>query len=163
MKGVFKEIVQKKQRPFWQILLVILVTVIIVNSLITACNFFGEYAGIASIIILITSAVVIWQIITKLLGIYSYRWIEGKIVFERIIGKKTKVLLSVDIEEIDFIKQYSEVEPSDSVELTYKFVYDKNYDCFYVGQFQREQKKYRFIFKPSNRLIDIITNSLYES
>ena len=163
MKGVFKEIVQKKQRPFWQILLVILFVVILVNRLITACNSFGKYAGVASIIVLITSAIVIWFIITKFLGVFSYRWVEGKLVFERIFGKKSKIILTVDIEEIEFIKPYNDVEDSESVEVTYKFVYDKNYDSFYVGQFQREQKKYRFIFKPSNRLVDIITKSLYEN
>lgn len=164
MQNSFKEVVQKKQRPFWQILFSILFGVVAINSLITACNLLGEkYAGIASVVVLLASFVVCWQIITKYLSSYSYKLAEGYLVFERIIGKKVLTILQITLEEIDSIKPYSEVEKAENITRTYKFICDKDYSNFYVGEFTKEEKKYRFIFKPSQRFLNVITNKKLQS
>ncbi len=164
MQNAFKEIVQKKQRPFWQILIFILLAVVAINSLITACNLLGEkYAGIASLAILIASAFVCSHLITRYLSSYSYRLVEGYLVFERIVGKKATRVLQITMEEIDNIKPYNEVEKAENIAHTYKFICDKDYSNFYVGEFTKSDKKYRFIFKPSERFLNVITNKKLQS
>lgn len=164
MQSAFKEVVEKKQKPFWQILFFILAGVVLVNILITACNLLGEkYAGIASVVILITSIIICSRIIIKYLSSYRYRYVDDVLVFERIIGKKTKIVLQISIDEIDSIKPYEEVEKAEDVRYTYKFICDKQYNNFYVGEFTKNYKKYRFIFKPSQRFINLIISKKTQS
>lgn len=164
MENSFKEIVQKKQRPFWQILFFILVGVVAINLLITASNFLGEkYAGIASVVILISSAFVCSQIIIRYLASYSYRFVQGTLIFERIIGKKSKMILEIAMEEIESIKSYNEIEKAEKIIYTYNFTCDKEYESFYVGEFTKNGKKYRFIFKPSERFINLIISKKQKS
>lgn len=163
MKGSFKEVVKRKQMPFWQMIFVILSTVIVVNLLITSCNYLGEeYAGVASIIVLLLTAIACGFLITKLIAYYSYRVVEDKLIFEQNIGTRSKIILTLDLEEIHSIKPYREVVVDKTIKSTYKFVCDRDYDNFYIGEFSKEEKKYRFIFKPSSRLLRIITKEKYD-
>ncbi|MTI48806.1 hypothetical protein [Sporosalibacterium faouarense] len=157
MNGLFKEVVRRQQRPFWQIVFIVLGAVILLNLLITSCNLLGEkYAGIASIIVLASTISVCGFLIIKIVAYYSYRIADNRLIFERIIGNKSKVILDLGIEEIESIKPYREMEEDKSVAVTYKFICDKDYDNFYVGAFLKDDKKYRFIFKPSSRLLNLL-------
>lgn len=161
MKGTFKETVKRKQRPFWQILVMILAAVIVVNMLITSSNLLGpKYAGVASVFILLAATILCGLIVLKFLAYYSYRIIEDKLVFEEIVGKRSKIILAVDINQIESIKPYRDSKEDKSVINVYKFVCDREYDDFYVGEFNKEGKKYRFVFKPSSRFLNILNRDL---
>lgn len=155
-------VVEKKERPFWQIVLSILLGIIFINYLITLCNYLGEkYAGIASVVVLIASIGICTLIIMKLMSHFVYSIEEDTLVFERIIGKKRNIALTLKLDEITSLKPYKEVKKKDKeIALTYKFVCSREYDEYYAGEFERESKKYRFIFKPTEKMIEVINKSL---
>lgn len=155
-------VVEKKERPFWQIVLSILLGIIFINYLITLCNYLGEkYAGIASVVVLIASIGICTLIIMKLMSHFVYSIEEDTLVFERIIGKKRNIALTLKLDEITSLKPYKEVKKKDKeIALTYKFVCSREHDEYYAGEFERESKKYRFIFKPTEKMIEVINKSL---
>jgi len=123
MPNVIKEVVEREQKPFWQVLLMILSGVVFINMLITLSNKLGvKYAGIASVVILTASAVVCGLIIVKVLAVYTYKFIDDKLIFEKSVGSRSHVMLAIDLDEIKSVKQYDEVEQNRNVQYTYKFI-----------------------------------------
>ncbi|MGF7058445.1 hypothetical protein [Brassicibacter mesophilus] len=161
MKNALRVVVQRKERPFWQIIVMILASVVLINYLITLCNLLGErYAGIASLGILLISLTLCTLIIIRLLSSFAYILDGDKIVFERLLGNRSNIILSVNLAEITKVSTYSEINNNDNIAYTYKFVCDREYDKMYICDFERDSKKYRFIFKPSDRLLELIEKSI---
>jgi hypothetical protein len=162
MDNGIKEVIKRKRRPLWQIVSITVGIVVLINMLITLSNYFGtKYAGIVSIIILISSIFICTQIVMRALAVYYYKLIDGTLVFERKVGNKEKVILSVDIDRIQLLEPYNKPELNrHRVKRTYRLVLDNEYDKFYVGEFIENDERYRFIFKPSERLLRIIDRSL---
>lgn len=157
MKPILKESVARKQRPFWQVIVLVIIAVFIINYLISLTNFLGEkYAGIVSIAILLISVAACSFIVTKFIEYYTYKIADDTLIFEKSIGKKSKVSLMIDIEDIEKLIPYGEMKEDSNIDYTYKFVCDKDYNNFYVGEFNREGKQIRFIFKPSDKFIDML-------
>ena len=161
MKNALRVVVQRKERPFWQIIVMILASVVLINYLITLCNLLGErYAGIASLGILLMSLTLCTLIIIRLLSSFAYILDGDKLVFERLIGNRSNVILSVNLNEITHISTYYEAENNEDIAYTHKFVCDREYEKMYACDFERDNKKYRFIFKPSDRLLEFIEKSI---
>lgn len=157
------ERVVKRQRPFWQVILVIIGLVISINSLITLCNMLGEkYAGVASIIVLLSSMAACSLLIMKFISNYVYKLSHDRLIIERAVGKRNNVLLELDICEIKSIKPIDELVKDKDIERIYKFVYDKKEENVVCGEFTRDEKKYRFVFKPSQRMLKILNNKIKE-
>lgn len=157
MKSVLREVVARRQRPFWQIMIIIIASVIFVNSVITLCNMLGEkYAGIASVIVLLIAIAVCSVIIFRLLSSYTYTLDDDELIFNKVVGRRETFILKLKLHDIIYIKPYKEVEKNKEIAYTYKFVCEKDYDNFYIGEFERENKLYRFIIKPSDRLLRIV-------
>lgn len=164
MQGMIKQTVSKKARPFWQVIIVVLLYVIGVNYLITLCNTLGgKYINIASLLILFFSLVVVALIIYRFLSKYMYLLIDDKIVFQKHIGNQNKKVLEIKLEEIQYLKPYKEIQSQKDIAHTYKFVCDREYDKFYVGEFMRDCKRYRFVFKPSERMINVLCRKIKET
>lgn len=164
IKGI-REVKTKKQKPFWMNTLFVIATVVLVNYLITLCNRLGEkYAGIASIGVLILSIIMFILVIMKLLNSYIYTLKDDNLIFEKSVGKRIDIILELNLDEIILIKPYAELKDkyTENVAHTYKLVCDNEYDKFFFGEFERNDMRYRFIFKPSERLLRIINNKVNE-
>ncbi|KGG80893.1 hypothetical protein Y919_03885 [Caloranaerobacter azorensis H53214] len=161
MRNVIKEVITKKPKPFWEVILMVLTFVVGVNFLITLCNKLGEkYAGLASIAILILSIIICMFIIKRLLECYTYILVDDELLFEKNVGKKNNLILKVPIDDIKIIRPYRELENDENIAYTYKFICDREYDKFYFAEFEKEGKRYRFIFKPSDRLLKALGNKV---
>ncbi len=161
MRNVIRETKARKERPFWLIVVIVFAAVLAVNFLITLCNMLGEkYAGIASIFILIVSLVLCCMIVMKLFSSYIYTLDGDRFVVEKKIGSRSNIILNVDLNEVESIKPYKDIKSDIKVDYTYKLVCSKEYNKFYYGEFTRNDKRYRFVFKPSDRLINIIKSTV---
>lgn len=161
--SLIREVKHKKQRPFWQVVLIIFIAIIIINSLITLTNKLEDYTGIdaniSSLIILFLSILVCAFIILKLLSYYAYSFVDESIIFERIIGKRVDYLLRVNLKELLFIKPYNKKELK-KVYHTYKYYYYNDKEGLYYGEFDRNGKRYRIVFKPSERMLRILSSKI---
>jgi len=161
MKSVLKEVVSRKERPFWETLIIIIASVISINYLITLSNLLGrKLATIVSLGILLLSVLLCALVVIRLSTYYTYTLVDDDLVFQKTSGKKTIIIFRIKLGEIDFIKPYSEVEVDKNVDFTYRLICNRERSKLYIGEFQREEKRYRFIFKPSDRLITIINSRM---
>ncbi|MTI72013.1 MAG: hypothetical protein FH751_17340 [Firmicutes bacterium] len=156
MRKVIREVETKNIRPLWQVSLMFLLSVVFINFLITLSNKLGKYNDFASFIILTLSLIALIILIKKVLCNYVYTLDDEQLVFKKGIGKKSKLILDLNLNEIDFIRPIKEVKKDKGVSHTYKLMCNKNNKKLYVGQFIRDGKKYRFVFKPSENLIKSI-------
>lgn len=161
-----REIKEKRQTPFWQIILMIFLSVLIINNLITLTNKIEEYTGldanISSILVLFLSLALCAFVILKILSNYAYSLSDDSLIFERIIGKKVDLLLKLNISEILFVMPYTKMKKDAGIAHVYKFVYKNDQNHVYYGEFYRNEKKYRFIFHPSERMIRILQSKVNE-
>ncbi len=161
MNNVVREEKKRRERPLWQIVSVVLVAVIFINFLITLTNTISKgYRGWVSILILVVSISTFVIIGLKMSSNYIYILKDDRLIFKRAIGNKDTTVLQVELQEIEYLKLFRNDKDNKKVDLTYKFVCDRDCDKFYVGKFERNGRKYKFIFKPSDRLLKNISRDI---
>lgn len=152
-RHVIKEVKSREHLPLGISSAILMASIILINILITQCNRLGpSKANIASIIILLSSLVFFAFIGYRYLSSFTYILDEDELIFKRGVteGKITKLI--VTSEELQWIKPYEEVTKSKEVKRTYKFVFKKDKAKIYVGEFIRDDVKYRFIFEPGPKI-----------
>ncbi|WP_066503953.1 hypothetical protein [Abyssisolibacter fermentans] len=161
MIDFMREELEKEHKPLWKIILIIIFSIIALNYLITLCNKLGDkYAGIASIIVLISSIIICGLLITKLLASHVYVLLQSSLIFEKKIGKKSNTILKIKLKDIEFIKPYKEVEETKNVVSTYKFTCRRNSNKIHYGQFNVDDKKYGLVFQPSDNFLKAIEKKM---
>lgn len=152
-RHVVKEVKSREELPLWRSSAIVMISIIFINMLITQCNRLSpSRANIASIFILLSSLVLFACIGYRYLSSFTYILDEDELLFKRGIteGKITKLI--VTSEELQWIKPFKEVTKSKEVKRTYKFIFKKDKEKMYVGQFTRNGVKYRFIFEPGPKI-----------
>lgn len=154
----------KKTKPLWFVILWTFIYVIIMNILITETNVIIEGAR-QVIAIGILGIFGILYVILMLSGMshYVYSLVEDEFLIEKKIGKKSKAMLKIDIGEIIDIQSYQEAKEAGSTLYTYKFMSDREYSKAYLCTYDTEDKELTFIFKPSERLKEILKNKVYSN
>ncbi|NBI06301.1 hypothetical protein [Senegalia massiliensis] len=153
IRHVVKEVKHRDYRPVWQTSIIVMIGIIFINFLITQSNKLQRiYAYIVSISILIVSLVVFVYFSYRHLINYIYILDENVLIFKKGIREEEKAKLIVKQDEIQWIKPFCEAERCIRVKQTYKFIFKKDKSKMYVGQFIRNNKKYRFLFEPGTKM-----------
>jgi len=153
IRHVVKEVKHRDYRPVWQTSIIVMIGIIFINFLITQSNKLQRiYAYIVSISILIASLVVFAYFSYRHLINYIYILDENVLIFKKGIREEEKAELIVKQDEIQWIKPFYEAEKCKGVKQTYKFIFKKDKSKMYVGQFIRNNKKYRFLFEPGTKM-----------
>lgn len=154
----------KKTKPLWFIILCTFIYVIAMNILITETNvLIEELRHIVAIAILAIFAILYTIIMLSGFSHYVYNLIEDEFIIEKKIGKKSKKMLKINIEDIVEIKSLNEAKAEGEAIYTYKFMSDREYNKAYVCSFEKEDKVLSFIFKPSDRLRKILVEKRYSN
>lgn len=135
-------------------------TVIVLNILITMTNKLGSMQNIACIILLVIFGIIIFFITERIFSCYVYLLGDGNIGFAKSYGKKETLIIKVDFEEIKIFNKIEELQTNPNIVNTYYFIYRNTYDNCYFCEYERNKKLYRFIFKPSERLIRILDRKI---
>lgn len=155
-----REEITRKNKPLWEVVLIVLAGIVAINYLITLCNRLGEkYAGIASIAVLVSSVVICGILITKLVSSYVYALIQSSLVFERKIGNKSDILLKIKFSKIDFVKPYEQVKDKKG-KVEYNFTCRGNTNKIYYGEFENDGRMSGFIFQPSNAFLEAVIKKM---
>lgn len=154
----------KKSTPLWFLISWTFAYVIILNILITECNNLPEEVRPHTTLILL-GIFTAFYILIMMSGMtaYVYKLIEDEFIVEKQIGRKAKILLKIDLDDIIEMKSYEEAKAEGSVLYTYKFVSDREYKKAYLCTYKQDNKNFTFLFKPSDRLRDILTNKVYSN
>lgn len=156
----YVEIVERKNKPYLQVFLSVIGSVLLIDFTIFIANKFTErYPYITNIIVLFLLVFTCSLIIIKYFSKFSYTLSEDNLSIHRLIGKRTFPILEMDINHISSIVPYSD---KNDIEFKYKFVFGKDYSDCYVGKYEEDGKVYYFLFQLSttmyNKLCKIKNN-----
>lgn len=156
MEYIIREELKKEKHSTAMVIASGFLTVIILNVLITMTNKLDSMQNIACIILLIIFGIIIFFITERIFSSYVYLLGDGSIGFGKSYGKKETLIIRVDLDEIKFFKKIEELQTNPNIINTYYFTYRNTYEDCYFCEYERNEKLYRFIFKPSERLIRIL-------
>lgn len=160
MDYIIREVLQKHKKSIRLIIASMFLAVIILNILITLTNKIERFQNLVCIILLIIFGVIIFFIVERILTTYVYLLGDDKIGFAKAVGKKESIILQVRLDQIKYIKSLKELEPNADVQNTYYFIYRDSGDDGYFCEFVQNNKLFRFIFKPSERLLRILERKI---
>ena len=144
------EIVERKDKPYLQVFLSVIGSVVLIDFVIFIANKYAEkHPYLTNIIVLFLLIFTCSAIIIKYFSKYKYILEDNKLIFQRLIGKKTFPILELDISNIS-IKPYNN---NDDIHFKYNFIFGKDYENFYVGKYNENGIEYYFVFKPSIEML----------
>lgn len=153
MAALIRQTVSEPQKPLWKNIFYVLAVVLGINLAVELTNFLPKtIAGIASVIILIFSAVFISYLLNRKLAQYTYILIEDELIFYKQLGKRENKVLNVKIYDLDWIKPIDQLAKKEKIKKVYPLSCSLKGEDIFVGQFKENGKVYRFIFQPNDGL-----------
>lgn len=144
------EIVERKEKPYFQVFLSVIGSVVLIDFVIFIANKYVEkYPYLTNIIVLFLLIFTCSTIIIKYFSKYSYTLEDNQLMFHRLIGKKAFPMLQLDLNNISSIKPYRDNE---EINYKYKFILGKDYKNSYVGKYNENGREHYFIFEPSTKM-----------
>ena len=160
MEYILSENLKRNKNSITKIIIVTFVSVVILNLLITLTNNIGTYKNTISIFLVLGYCFVMYFVLKKMIFLYVYNLGESFINFARLSGWKSTDVLTINFRDIKVLDKYENIKINYMVQKTYFFIYGINYnDCYYC-EYETNNKIYRFVFKPSERLIRILERKI---
>ncbi len=121
-----------------------------------------RYRLVVDIFAICFFAYIVYLVIKYKVADFRYVLIDTDLIFQKILGRYETVALNVNVADILMIapKDSSDLEQYDKIEKTYNLpglLIGKNKYC---GIFKKDNKYYRFVFLPSDKLIDLLKRSI---
>ncbi len=160
MEYILSENLKRHKNSITKIIAVAFLSIVVLNILITLTNNLTMYRNTISILLLLITVILMYFIFRKMIFVFVYNLGEDYINFEKHNGKHSSSLLTVNFKDIKIIDKYENIYTNCNVQKTYYFIYGFKYDDCYYCEFETNNKIYRFVFKPSERLIRILERKI---
>lgn len=162
MEYILSEIAKRKDKNFTvKVVLVGIISVVILNIFITSTNNIPAYRNTICFVFVLIYCFVMYFLFRKMLSSFIYNLGDNCINFQRQNFNKKKDLLTVKLDDIKYMDKYSNIIANFKVQKIYFFVYGSvDDDEWYYCEYKTNDKLYRFVFKPSERLIRILERKI---
>ncbi|MBN2285508.1 MAG: hypothetical protein JXQ26_01410 [Tissierellales bacterium] len=151
-----KEVLRKKKKSLSFFILIGFSLVLILNILITLTNNLPNYRNTVSVGLLVIFGIIFLLMFERMFSTYVYLLSNTSIAFSKRTGKKDQLILEVPFNDIIRIANISEMLPNADVKNTYYFTYGEGDENCKYCEFTKEERLYRFVFCPSERIMRII-------
>lgn len=155
-----REVLKKKRRSTAFFIISGFLSVIVLNNLITLTNKLTSNRDLVSISLIIVFGIMIYLLMERYLSVFVYKIGKDTIIFAKKTGRKENDILLIKFDEIINMKDIKDMEPNLEVKETYYFIYSDIEENCKVCEFKKENKLYRFVFCPSERILRILDRKL---
>lgn len=160
MEYIISEILKRRKSSLMKIILVGILSIILLNICITLTNEIGMYQDLICLFLLIIYCLIMYYIFRKMIYVYSYNLGEDCINFQKHVFRRNKSVITINIKDIKIIDKYTSMNVNPDIKKTYYFIYGfVDSDCYYC-EYEVNKKIYRFIFKPTERLVRILERKI---
>ncbi len=160
MDFILSEVLKRSKRSVNGLVLLAFLSVIILNAFITFTNNLPAYQNSVSIMILLLYVLIMYIGFKIMMFEYVYNLGDDFINFQNSSGKSKIEILEVNFRDIIFIDKYENITVNKDIQKTYYFVYDfRTVGCYYC-EYKSNGKTYRFVFRPSERLLRILERKI---
>ncbi len=160
MEYILSEILRRRKNLVTKIIAFAFLSIIVLNVLITLTNNLNVHRNAVSILLVLITVILMYFIFRRMIFVYAYNLGENFINFTRHNRGYSKSILTVNFKNILLIDKYENIYTNCNVQKTYYFIYNFNYTDCYFCEFETNNKIYRFVFKPSERLIRILERKI---
>ena len=154
------QILRKRRKSLAFMIISGIFFIIILNVLITLTNNLNDMKNLVSVMLLVVFGIIIYLIIERIISVYIYLLTEDYLGFGKKIGKREHIILEIPIKDIVKYESASELEVDTELSNTYYFIYGEPRETTKFGEYYKEDKKYRFIFNPNERINRILERKL---
>jgi hypothetical protein len=149
--------VQEPQRPVWQVLLVVVILVLAVNAVVVWINRMpGGYGGLAGMLLIILLIFYSSRLMNRKLARYTYRWDGRELAVERKLGRRSKPLIEIPGDQIDWVRPFDEMKSQllkmKRARKTMAYACRLEGEGVYMLQFHEGKRIYRMVFQPGEPL-----------
>ena len=156
---IYKESIRNKKVSIIKILFFIVLFTLVAHLGANSADYSIKYE-IRLELILLTDAVFFAIMIRMLYNMlyvnrifYTYKLIDKELIFEKNIGSTRKVILSIDVTDIESFLPLKEDKGSKDIERTYKFLCLSSKKNDYSCVVNHKGKKMKLYFEPSSQLV----------
>ena len=160
MEYILSESLKRNKNSTAKVIAVVFLYIIGLNQMITLTNNLAMYRNTVCILLLLITLILMYFIFKRIIFVYDYNLSEDSIEFTKLNGRHRKAILAVNFNNIKLIDKYENIYPSIKVQKTYYFIYGFNYNNCYFTEYETNNKIYRFVFKPSERLLRILERKI---
>ena len=156
-----REVLSKKNKSIAFFFIVGIAGFVILNILITLTNRLDNYRNTVSVALVIAFLVILFLLIERIITLNVYMLSNDRIGFARRIGSKENIIIEIPFKNITDIRKIKFTEPNPKIMNTYYFIDGEVNDEDICGEFISEEKLYRFVFSPSERIMRILQKKLF--
>ncbi|MCR1899546.1 hypothetical protein NSA47_11165 [Irregularibacter muris] len=161
--------VKRREISPWKWMVGILIFILMINASINMLNHLSNarLAGYVSIGIIGITILINIKLINHYLTTYEYTLSHNKLSFNRSLGKRTREVIQVPLEDIHSIIALPRLKKDNCLKKKaakrYKFEIGKVQDrSYYRGYFKANNKFHTFLFQPSDKMIEALVKELGE-
>jgi hypothetical protein len=147
------------QRPFWQVIVVVFISIIITNNLITLCNYVERpFITPASILVLLVMTFISSRFVISMLTFFTYSVFENSFSIEKCLGKKKKLItrLPLDCIEDFYLFENSEKDKYNFKEIK-KCFHGFKHENIYCIVYKEVDTYICIQLKPERRIINVLS------
>ena len=157
------QILRKRRKSLTFMFISGIVLVVFLNILITLTNNLSSMQNVISVVLVVVFGIIIYLIVEKIISVYIYLLTDEYLGFGRKMGKRESVFLEIPIKNITRYESISELDVDPKLSKTYYFIYEEPRETTKFGEFEKDKKKYRFIFNPNERINRILERKIEEN
>lgn len=142
---------------FLKIAGILIASILVSNFVVFNFSSSGQLgmARLSAFVALVVCGTICLRLIYRNLTYFIYEIIDGKLFFERAIGKSNHIYFHVGREDIIGFNRYEDTKDIGNKEYkTFKFLINKDTSNWYVVDFYKKDKKYRLIIDPDENFLD---------
>lgn len=154
----FNRIEEQHQRPFWQVIVVVFISIVITNNLITLCNYIdAKFVTPASLLVLLMMTFICARFVIGMLTFYLYTIFEQNFSVEKCLGKKHVLLNRVSLEKVvDFYKLGERESKEYPFKIIKKCYHGFKRDTVYCLIYRENEEYICLQIKPGRRIVNFM-------
>jgi len=157
------QILRKKRKSLTFMFISGIALVVFLNILITLTNNLSSMRNVISVVLVIVFGIIIYLIVEKIISVYIYLLTDKYLAFGRKMGNRENIFLEIPISSITRYENITELDVDPKLSNTYYFIYGEPRETTKFGEFVKDNKNYRFVFNPNERINRILERKIEEN
>lgn len=136
--------------------------IVFLNILITLTNNLNNMQNVIAVVLVVVFGIIIYLIVEKIISVYMYLLTDEYLGFGKKTGKKESIYLEIPIKNISRYENISELDVDPHLSNTYYYIYGEPRETTKFAEYEKDNKKYRVIFNPNERINRILERRIEE-
>lgn len=156
---IYKEMVRHRKISLWRGLLLLVLCIMTTNLLVNSVHYSSMYA-VDFELLMAAGGILALYVLRSVFHItythricYMYKLIDKELIFERVMGDSRKVILSIDMKNVEMLVPAKDARDLKDISRTYKFLCSSSKCNVYCCVVKIKDQKVKVYLQPSPELV----------